>query len=153
MKATIVTLAAIAIFGVAAFAQEHPEHPKKDATAGAAKAGVVQATVTGENICLACTLKSEKGAAAQCSKYGHQHVLRVASVTPETPGVPSMTGWILSYLPTDKAQPFIKEHHNETVAFQGKVYVDERVLEIDTPVDAKKEHPKKPEHPEHPKGR
>ena len=150
MNRSIIALAAVAVLAVAAYAQEHPEHPKKDSAPSAAQAGVIEGVVTGENICLGCTLKSEKGAAAQCSKYGHEHVLRVTSVSSDATGLPNMKGWILTYLATEKAQPFIKEHDNETLTLQGKVYVDERVLEVDKQVDAKES--KKSEHPEHPKG-
>jgi hypothetical protein len=127
-------------------AQEHPEHPKKDSTAGA-KAAVIEATVTGENICLGCTLKKERGAAAQCSKYGHRHALKVTSASAEGSDLAYMTGWILSYLDTDAAQPFIKEHDGETLTLRGKVYTAERVFEVEKQVDAKKEHPQKSEHP------
>ncbi|MBI3099483.1 MAG: hypothetical protein HYY93_14835 [Planctomycetes bacterium] len=123
-------------------AQDHPEHPKKQP----AEPKVIEATVVGENFCLGCALKKEKGAAAQCSKYGHRHALKVSSATGAGKDLPEMKGWILHYLDTDAAQPLIKEHHGETLTLKGKVYAEERVLEA-----AAMEEPKKPEHPEHPK--
>ncbi len=147
MITRIVAYGAALLFAGAALAQEHPDHPKKDAASATAKATVIEASVTGQNICLGCTLKSEKGASAQCSKYGHKHALRVTAASADGTDLANMKGWILYYLETDNAQPFIKEHHNETLTLNGKVYVDERVLEVDKLVDAKKA-----EHPEHPKG-
>ncbi len=152
MTMRIFAYGAALLFAGTALAQEHPDHPKKDSAPGAAKSAVIEATVTGENICLGCALKSEMGAASQCSKYGHNHVLRVTAASADGADLANMKGWILYYLETDKAQPFIKEHDNETLTLKGKVYVDERVLEVDKQVDAEKEHPKKSEHPEHPKG-
>ncbi len=130
-----------------ALAQEHPEHPKKAAQPAqkSAPAGAVQAVVTGQNFCLGCTLKKEAGAAAQCSKYGHRHALKVTSATVAGKEVPEMKGWVLHYLDTDDAQAYIKEHHDETVTLKGKVYSEARVLEVEKP-----EAGKKPEHPEHP---
>ena len=138
---------AMAIAGLG-LAQEHPKQPP-------AQAKAVEATVVGENICLACSLKQERGAAAQCDKYGHRHALKVTSATAAGKDAPEMKGWVLHYLENDDAQPLIKEHHYETLAVKGKVHAAERVLEVVKFEAAKKaehpEHPKKPEHPEHPK--
>jgi hypothetical protein len=124
-----------------AVAQEHPEHPKKQA----ADAAAIEATVIGENVCLGCSLK-EKGAAAQCGKYGHQHVLKVISATAGGKDLPQMKGWMLHYLPTDNAQEFIAEHDGEKLTLEGKVYGETRVFEV-----TKTAAGNKPEHPEHPK--
>lgn len=151
MKRTIVACITGLLFAGAALAQEHPDRPKKDSAAVAAKPSVVEATVTGQNICLGCTLKKE-GAGSQCSKYGHQHALKVSSASAKDSDVSYMTGWILHYLETDAAQPFIKEHDAETLILEGKVYTAERVLEVRKQVDAKSAPGKKSEHPEHPGG-
>ena len=127
------------------FAQDHPEHPKSQPDEPT-EAKVIAAKVTGENICLGCMLKKEKGAAAQCSKYGHRHALRVTGATEAGKDLPEMKGWVLHYLDTDNGQPFIKEHHSETLILEGQVYTQERVLEVKKQTAAKK-----PEHPEHPK--
>jgi hypothetical protein len=152
-KAILAYAAGLLLSGSAgsALAQEHPDHPKKDSTPGTAAAAVVEATVTGENICLGCTLKQE-GAAAQCSKYGHRHGLKVTSASADGSDLAYMKGWILYYLETDKSQPFIKEHDGETLTLEGKVYTAERVLEVSKQVDSKKAPSEKSEHPEHPKG-
>jgi hypothetical protein len=117
-------------------AQEHPEHPKAKTTppaetgkADPAEAAVLAATVTGQNICLGCTLKKEQGAAAHCDKYGHHHVLKVTSVE-GAEGVPPMKGWVLQYLHNDRSEPYIGGHDGETLTLKGKVYVNERVFEV-----------------------
>jgi len=133
----VVGLAALVIAG-SALAQEHPEHPKPEAKQPPqavqppqerAKAMAMEATVTGENICLGCTLNKELGAAAQCDKYGHRHVLKVAAVEGGE-DLPQMTGWTLHYLETDNAQPYINEHHGEKLTLKGKVYAGQRVFEV-----------------------
>jgi hypothetical protein len=135
-------------YGLAQDHPDHPDHPKKPAQPRqeSATAGVIEATVTGENFCLGCTLKAELGAAAQCSKYGHRHALKVTSATAAGKEVPELTGWVLHYLDTDNGQPYIKEHHEKTLTLKGKVYSAVRVLEVDKGGIAQK-----PEHPEHPK--
>ncbi|MBI4881926.1 MAG: hypothetical protein HY812_20055 [Planctomycetes bacterium] len=154
------SLVALAIAGYA-LAQDHPATEKKQPT-GAKQpttASVADSTVTGENICLGCALQHQKGAAAQCSKYGHRHALKVTSASASGEEHPEMEGWVLHYLDTDNAQSVIKEHHGETLTVKGKVYADERVLEVSkVEVSTQPEHPKtehpKPEHPkqpEHPK--
>lgn len=154
-KVILASLLGIAMVGYV-LAQEHPEHPKKPAQPAqkAAQAVVVQAVVTGQNFCLGCALKKAAGAAAQCSKYGHRHALKVTSATVAGKDAPEMKGWVLHYLDTDDGQPYIKEHHDETVTLKGKVYSEARVLEVEKQEAAKKpehpEHPKKSEHPEHP---
>ncbi|MEW5702038.1 MAG: hypothetical protein AB1792_07400 [Candidatus Zixiibacteriota bacterium] len=139
------SLLALALLAVSTSAQEHPEHPKKQT----ASAAVSEATVAGQNVCLGCSLKKEKGAAAQCSKYGHRHVLKVTKATIDGKDHPEMNGWVLHYLDTDSSQSVIGGHHEETVTMTGKIYADERVLEV-TKLESS-EAAKKPEHPEHPK--
>ncbi|MEW5874849.1 MAG: hypothetical protein AB1752_06680 [Candidatus Zixiibacteriota bacterium] len=147
-RSILASVLAVAFLAISAPAQDHPEHPehpkKKAATAGA-----IEATVEGVNFCLGCSLQKDKGAAAQCSKYGHQHALKVTSATVDGKENPEMTGWVLHYMETDNAQPLIKEHHEETVKMTGKVYADERVFEV-AKLESSNEA-KKPEHPEHPK--
>ncbi len=145
------SLVALAIAGYA-LAQEHPATAKKQP----ASANVAESTVMGENICLGCTLQHQKGAAAQCAKYGHRHALKVTSASTAGEEHPEMEGWVLHYLDTDDAQSVIKEHHGETLTVKGKVYAEERVLEVAeveaSATPAQPEHPKT-EHPktEHPK--
>ncbi len=138
------------MFGLAiagyAFAQDHPACAKKRP----ANAKVVEATVAGENVCLGCTLQHQEGAAAQCGKYGHRHALKVTSASAYGEARPDLEGWVLHYLDVDNAQSVVKEHHGETVTLKGKVYTEERVLEVTRVVGAVKpaaaaqtEHPRK----------
>lgn len=130
---------------------------------GGSKAAV-PAVITGDNVCLGCTLKKESGAAAQCSVYGHQHVLRVAQASLDGKEAQDLKGQFLHYLPTDSSKDLIGAHHGEKLTVVGKVYVDARVLEVasvkssGTPGEGSStkkpdhpEHPKKSEHPDHPK--
>lgn len=108
--------------------------------------------VTGDNVCLGCSLKTEQGAAAQCSVYGHTHALRVEKATVDGKAAPELKGKVLHYLPTSISEKLIKEHHGEKLTLTGKVYTDAQVLEVSS-VGTDTEHPKKAEHPktEHPK--
>ena len=92
---------------------------------------VVEATVAGTNVCVGCSLKEEKGAGAQCKVYGHKHSLKVSKAT-DTNGneLSEMTGWLLFYLETDKSTGLINGHHYEDLVIEGKVYADERILEV-----------------------
>ena len=127
---------------------------------GVANANPPEAVITGENICLGCTLKTEQGAGAQCSIFGHRHSLRVTSAKVGGKDMPEMNGWVLHYLETKESKELIRDHHNETVTVVGVVYADERVLEVGsiklgehpTPAaEGKKEHPADhPDHPDHP---
>ncbi len=142
----MVSIIALAFLASSLPAQEHPEHPTKSGKSEATD--VIEATVEGENVCLGCSLKKKKGASAQCSKYGHRHVLKVTSATVDGKERPEMKGWVLHYLETDKAEPVIKDHHEETLTITGKVYAEERTLEVNKLAESKET--KKPEHPEHP---
>ena len=147
MKNRVVAVFLGIIFATLVSAQEHPEHPKKQATQATtskvAQISAVEATLMGENFCLGCSLKKASGAAAQCDTYGHRHALKVSSATVAGKDVTEMNGWVLHYLETEDAQPYIKEHHSESVTIKGKIYADTRVFEVSRQAEAKKsEHPK-----------
>jgi len=94
---------------------------------------VVKATVEGTNFCLGCALKKQKGAAAQCSIFGHKHTLEVTKAVGEDgKELTGMRGWVLHYLETEKSQEPIKQHHGEKLTITGKVYPRERTLEVDS---------------------
>lgn len=145
----ISSLAAVLVLGCAGLALGQKE---ADPTA----ASSIEVTVTGQNICLGCSLKAEKGAGAQCSVYGHKHAFRVDSASTGKGELPAMKGWVLHYLETEKSAELIKGHHDEELAIVGTVYPNERVLEVDAvesapPSSEHPDHPKKSEHPDHPK--
>ncbi len=136
IRVTLASILALAFLTTTLTAQEHPEHLEHP-TKQASTADGIEATVVGENICLGCSLKKEKGAAAQCSKYGHRHVLKVTSATVDGKERPTMEGWVLHYLETDKAEPLIKEHHEDTLTITGTVYSEERTFEVSELVESK----------------
>lgn len=149
----IVGLVGIAIAGFA-MSQDHPEHPNK--TKKKVPDVIKNATVTGENFCLGCSLKKEFKAGSQCKVYGHRHALRVTAAKAGGKDVKQLKGWVLHYLDTDKGQPFIKENHDKTVTLTGNIYTDERVLEVDEQVistgeeDSEDDDDEHPDHPDHP---
>lgn len=155
MSVSKIMAAMVAVVGLAAvglvFAQGSSSKAEGDVALPAEKG--IEAVVTGENICLGCALKKEKGAGAQCSIYGHKHALRVTSATVGGKDMPDMKGWVLHYLETQKSEDLIKQHHGESLTIIGKVYPNERVLEVTSSKSEqpKSEQPKKSEHPEHPK--
>lgn len=155
MKKSILMLCAL-VFGVAgpALAQDHPEHPKgsEHPQKSTEMTGGLEATVTGQNICLGCTLAREKGAAAQCSTYGHRHALKVASVSAAGKDASRFKGWVLHYLETDHGTPYIKGHHEEKLTLKGRIYEAERVFEVSGKEKSKDaaETSKTSEQPEHP---
>ena len=116
--------------------------------------------VTGESVCLGCALKKEKGAKAQCSVFGHKHVLKVTTASADGNSLP-IKGWVLHYLETKNSQELITKPHEKPVTISGVLYPAERVLEVIEIIKVttpKPEHPKrtdhpkskKSEHPEHP---
>ena len=135
------SLVAALVLGCAglAFAQKGPPP---------ANAPGVEVTLTGQNICLGCALKADKGAGAQCEKYGHKHVFKVATAVVGGSDMPNMAGMIFHYLETAGSADLIKGRHNETLKIVGKGYPYERTLEVVSVAAAEAE----PEHPEHPKG-
>lgn len=121
--------------------KEEHHHGEDDAL----EANVVNVTVTGKNFCLGCALKKEQGAKAQCSIFGHKHVLRVEkAVDAEGKDLPEMKGQILHYLETETSNSLINEHHKETVTIKGKVYSTEGVVEVES-FEIPKETPAKAE--------
>lgn len=100
------------------------------ASSSFAQDGSSETVVTGQNICLGCSLKKEQGAGAQCSIYGHKHSLRVTSAIVSGKEAPKMKGWVLHYLETKKSEDAIKKHHGQSLTIVGRVYADERVLEV-----------------------
>ena len=128
MKAIALASLAVVMIAGTAQAQEHPqqEHPRP----AEAAAEVIEATVTGENICVGCSLQALFGAASQCSVYGHRHALKVTAASAGEEELEELKGWVLHYLPNEKGQPFIDGHHKETLKLTGKVYVEARVLEV-----------------------
>ncbi len=132
IKITVITTFVLAAFVVGiAFAQGSGSKSRSEPS-GNTDNGVVEVTVTGNNFCLGCSLKKEKGAGAQCSIFGHKHSLRVTmAIAADNTELVDMQGWILHYLETEKSEELIKGHHGENITITGKVYPEERVVEVD----------------------
>ena len=77
-------------------------------------------TIQGKVICLGCTLKSEKGAKAQCSLYGHTNAIR------------TVDGKIWSILENDQSTDLVKNHDyaGKDVEISGKKFVDAQTIEV-----------------------
>lgn len=89
--------------------------------------------VVGENYCLGCALKKGRGAAAQCSAYGHRHALRVESAKgAQGQDLPELVGQTLHYLDNDQSAPLLKgtEFHGARVVVDGTLFADERTLQV-----------------------
>ncbi len=105
--------------------------------------GMVEATVEGTNLCVACTLK-KKGAKGDCLSVGHFHALWVTKATDkEGKEIPATKGWVLHYLKnTDKQHhhkgpALMRTQRGKKLVIKGKVYSRYRVLEVEsTNVDA-----------------
>ena len=91
-------------------------------------------TVTGENVCESCSLKKEKGAAAQCKVYGHRHGLRVAKMECDghQAGKCGYSTALLHYLENDQSKDLIQGNHGEQVEVSGTLYGPESVLQVDS---------------------
>ncbi|MBI4589086.1 MAG: hypothetical protein HY725_09620 [Candidatus Rokubacteria bacterium] len=98
-----------------------------------AASGGSQVTVVGTNYCLGCALKKEHGAAAQCSKYGHRHSLKVEkAVDGSGKELAALRGRTLSYLDNEKSEQLVKGEvfHKERVEVKGRLYEAESVIEV-----------------------
>jgi YHS domain-containing protein len=131
-KSLLALVVVIALMLPIAAAQDKTEQPKAK--------GVYEATVEGTNFCIGCTLKKREGAIAQCKIFGHRHALRVAkAVDKNGKELPEVKGWVLHYLDTEKSQDVLKAHHGEKLTIKGKIYPQERVLEVDSFKETKQE--------------
>jgi len=153
-RTTSIALVSLVLGLAAGCSRQEPDEARTESIARPeVSAPAQEVTVVGRNYCLGCALKKDLGAAAQCSKYGHRHALKVASATADGKELPEMKGWVLHYLDTDNGQPFIKSNRDKTLTGKGRIYTAERVLEVDKQVPATEPAGSKgkPEHPEHPK--
>jgi hypothetical protein len=99
----------------------------------AATAALNQVSIVGTNHCSGCALKKEQGAAAQCSKYGHRHSLKVEKALDATgKELPNMAGRTLAYLDNEKSEKLFKgdAFHGERVEVKGRLYSQEGIVEV-----------------------
>jgi hypothetical protein len=157
MKSTLSFLLVLLLgLGGSPAATEHPEQAAAKAAPVAAgvSADVLQATVTGKNVCLGVELKKDSG--LPCSAFGNRHALLVSKVEVDGKPVPGLDGVLLSYLDTDEARPYINGHDGETLTLKGMVFRTHHIFEVTAgrPQDKAArpaEHPGKSEHPDHPR--
>lgn len=126
LKAVMVS-AAVLFPVVASATDKANKPPPPSASAG------TQVTIVGENYCLGCALKKEHGAAAQCSKYGHRHSLRVErAVDAGGKEMADLKGRTLSYLDNDKSEKLFKgeEFHKQRVEVKGRLFPQESVIDV-----------------------
>jgi len=94
--------------------------------------GAVTATIEGRNYCVGCALKKE-GATAQCRVSGHKHAFKVTkAVGVDGQELTELKGWTLHYLDTEKGQELLQQHHGKTFTIQGKIYPQERIVEVES---------------------
>ena len=123
----VVVLVATLILGVSvwSFADKTENTGEEQAESNA-----IKVIVTGQNYCVACTLKKE-GAKGECRARNCSHALEVTSAkTVDGKNLEDMKGWTLHYLDTKVAKEYIKDHHYEKVTITGTVYLKQRVLEV-----------------------
>jgi hypothetical protein len=92
-----------------------------------------QVTVVGTNYCLGCALKKAFGAAAQCSRYGHRHSLKVEkAVDAEGKEIMSLKDRTLGYLENETSEPLVKgdAFHGKRVEVKGRLFEAEGVLDV-----------------------
>lgn len=94
--------------------------------------------VQGQNYCVACTL-GKAGANSSCSTSGHRHALKVVAAEDGSGrALPNLIGKTIHYLYNTKGMEYVDGHHGEELVIAGKLYVNERVLDIAKVEPAKK---------------
>ena len=91
-----------------------------------------KATVTGVNYCVACELKTDANAAANCKAYGHQHALKITHMVDACGDInKEYVGKTLFYLANEKSKGLIAgEGSGGTVIIEGKVYLEKPMIEV-----------------------
>jgi hypothetical protein len=88
------------------------------------------AKVMGKNYCVACTL-GKVGANSSCSTVGHKHALKVAAAEDSTGQIIfDLKGKTIDYLYNAKGKEYVDGHHGEEIIVTGKLFIDERVIDI-----------------------
>jgi len=128
----MIRLASILFLALTLFAINPSEARANEPANAAAQATGVAMTIEGVNYCMGCTLKSEKGAAAQCSIYGHRHGLKVTKATKaDGTEVASLVGKTLHYLDNDASKGLVGgEHHGETVTINATVFRKANTVQV-----------------------
>lgn len=115
------------------FAQEHAHETPEAVTQATPQLAADEVVVTGQVICLGCSLKQEKGAKAQCSIYGHTNALLMQKViNAEGKHVEAAEGKIYQFLHNDQSDKLITDHSlsGKTMVIVGKIYPEANILEV-----------------------
>ncbi len=89
-------------------------------------------TAIGALRCTSCDLKAAKAAATQCSVYGCQFAFKTEKVTDASGArVESHEGKIYHIIRNDRSKDLAhNEHKKKRYEVKGKIYDEERVLEV-----------------------
>jgi len=90
-------------------------------------------TVVGTNTCLGCKLKGEHEAKAQCSDFGHTHVLQIDyAENADGDELAGLAGKSIHYLPNDQSADLVEgdEFHDERVQVEGRLLGAAATLEV-----------------------
>ncbi|MBA3052404.1 hypothetical protein KKF70_00880 [bacterium] len=102
-------------------------------TAATPKPEKGQVVVTGTLVCTSCSLKKSKKAESQCSVYGCSYAIKTEKVmSPKGEKLKEETGVLFHILANDKSEDLLQANNKgRDVIVVGKLYSDERVIEID----------------------
>ncbi len=115
------------------FAQEHAHKAPEAVTQATPQLAADEVVVTGQVICLGCSLKKEKGAKAQCSIYGHTNALLIEKVIDiKGTHVEAAEGKIYQFLHNDQSDKLITDHSfsGKILVIVGKIYPEANILEV-----------------------
>lgn len=97
---------------------------------GSPKIESIDVKLWGENYCVACTL-GKVGANSSCSTTGHRHALKVAKAGDSSGNsIANLKGKTVHYLFNPKGKEYFEGHHGELLVVTGKLFVNERVVDI-----------------------
>ena len=105
---------------------------QSDTKADSKTAAQAKVTAIGALRCTSCDLKAAKAAATQCSIYGCQFAFKTEKVTDENGArVKDYEGKIYHIIRNDRSKDLAhNEHKKKRYEVKGKIYDDERVLEV-----------------------
>lgn len=135
IKKTLVLMTAALVLGTGGWALAQSGHEGHGHGAVPKPAqGEVVVTVTGTLRCASCELKKKKGAASQCALHGCQFSFGAEKIVNEAgKRLKKLEGKLYHILVNDQSKPLLqKENKGKRFSVTGKVYGDERVIEIVT---------------------
>ena len=87
-----------------------------------AKAEGKHASFEGKLVCLACTLKNDEGARAECRNFGHTHALKTED------------GKFISFLENKHSEDLFKgeKYGGKNISVHGVYYADPNLLDVES---------------------